>query len=245
MASTYVQTLEAELKAAQSQFGPKSLAAFHYSYLFAVFSAVDVLLNGPGELDTVLAALSAHAEIFCNVPCVSQFQAKSAQESSPLFTFDKAKYNAQYGVTATQFYDRFIDKLKWQPQFSMPVGRFAFVVSPEGQWRGFLEPMPMEICLLGRQQSHASYPAHPMLAEPFSLRVLLAGEMSYYWPKALGEPRLIYINSASGHFIPQVSSHRQALLVVSGLALSNEVSVISVAKDGVCVGGQLGSVLFP
>lgn len=159
------------------------------------------------------------------------------------YSFPQRHFSAEYSEAYLRFKKHFRRRIRFGYERQFLTNRFIYVITPDLKWVYYTKPQPISVALVGNKNL-AEFPFHPVLIGQSNLKVAVSGEIAFRWHKRERQPRVIYASNVSGHFLPKEWLCRELeSLLRYVLKVGREVSLVTLANDGICVTGPFGERL--
>lgn len=159
------------------------------------------------------------------------------------YSFPRQHFSPEYLRAYAHFKKHFSRRIRFARDRQFLTNRFIYVVTPNLEWIYYTKPQPISVALVGNKNL-AEFPFHPVLVADSDLKVSVSGEIAFRWIKCEQHPKVVYASNISGHFLPKEWSCRELTsLMRAVLNFGDEVSLVALANDGVCVTGPFADRL--
>jgi hypothetical protein len=234
--------LDRRLRSARREFGPTNTLTSALLHLRAALLIHRAALANDAEAHLFLETLAELSELAFGCASVRLMDPQTCPEKLPHFAFPVESYSEVLANASRVFRTAIHDSLLPLDSHRDLFNRFIYVVGPRLEWRYCSIPQNLTDILLGNHDT-SEFPFHPVLADDLELTATCAGEVSFLWGEGEDAPRVLLVNNISGHFRPTWRSTDLDGLIRRALRLRGQTSVLSMANDGWCVSGPLGTTL--
>ncbi|MBN9658443.1 MAG: hypothetical protein J0H49_09705 [Acidobacteria bacterium] len=236
---TQLALIEERLLDARRSFGDTNTVLTHYNYLKLALLLQDDSVAAEFR-KIILSTLREISRLTFGAEGVAGIRRRAiSQPQRYCYSFPRGAYEVEYRLASARFRSAIRDRLVFIPDHQYLFNKFIYVLGMSFQWRYCLIPQSVRAALVGNGDL-TRMPFHPILAEDLGLTVSLAGEVAFRWPIGSAMPDIVFVNNVSGHYRPQDWPTEQLNLIIRRtLSLSDEVSIVSLANDGVAISGPL------